>query len=117
MPDLKKALGDLQQLFLDDVSDAASDPQPINGNSEFTVGEHVAVFWIEQNIYTWYLGCIDHVTDEGIFVSHFVPSRKGKREWTFPDEMDIQLVEVEQILQRSIPISYLQSARIRCCIE
>ena len=31
--------------------------------------------------------------------------------------MDIQLVEEEQILQRSIPISYLQSARIRCCIE
>ena len=57
------------------------------------------------------------MTDEGIFVSHFVPSRKGKREWTFPDEMDIQLVEEEQILQRSIPISYLQSARIRCCIE
>ena len=31
--------------------------------------------------------------------------------------MDIQLVEEEQMLQRSIPISYLQSARIRCCIE
>ena len=75
------------------------------------------MFWIEQNIYTWYLGCIDHVTDEGIFVSHFVASRKGNREWTFPDKMDVQLVEEEQILQRSIPISYLQSARISWCIE
>ena len=64
------------------------------------------------------MGLVDHIYEDSISVNHFVPAtRLNKLTWTFPDEPDIQIVELEQVLKSNVKASYLQSTRIRCYID
>ena len=69
IPDLQNTLGHLQKSMFDVCESVSSSEYNIH------IGEHVAVFWIEKNDqYNWYLGIIDNVNENGIHVSHSIPS-------------------------------------------
>ena len=114
IPDLQNTLGQLQNNLFNDVIESICDPR---SDIDLDVGEHVAVFWVEGDQCVWYLSIVDRVKNNDIYVAHFSPTRKGKCNWTFPDETDIQQVDEEQILKRKIPVTYMQTSRIRCSIE
>ena len=83
-------------------------------STHLKIGEHVIVFWVDAGNQLWYLGLVDHIYEDSISVNHFVPAtRLNKLTWTFPDEPDIQIVELEQVLKSNVKASYLQSTRIR----
>ena len=109
--DFRDTLGNIQKKVFDDENN----PQM----QSLKIGEHVIVFWVEAGGRQWYLGLVDHIYEDGsISVNHFVPAtRSNKLTWTFPDEPDIQIVEMEQLLKSNVTASYLYSTRIKCCID
>ena len=75
------------------------------------VGEHIAVFWFENNTKIWYLGLVEKVNDDSAYIAYI------KTDWIFPDEADIQIIEDDEILKRHITVIYLQSEHIGCQID
>ena len=58
---------------------------------------------------------IDSTRKEGqVFVSNMVKTDKKGLRWLFPDEADIQLTKLDQIIVRNIPASYQLTSMIRC---
>jgi hypothetical protein len=113
IPDLQNTLGNLEQ----SLCDASAQEKDAHAETDIQIGEHVAVFWIEGNDYKWYLGLVDHINEDGIHVSHFIPARRDKTVWGLPDEVDLQTVEEDQLIKRKLCVAYLQTSRIRCSIE
>ena len=112
LPEFKNALGEL----CDEICNEPDITLNQETANQKQVGQHVIVFWVENNKRVWYLGIIDKITDDGIFVSHFAKTR-SKFEWTFQEDSDIQLVEEDQIIKQGFAVCYLQSTRIRCKLE
>ena len=114
LPEFKNTLGEICNEICNEADESKlSDDER---NNEKQVGQHVIVFWVEQMEKVWYLGIIDKITDDGIFVSHFAPTR-NRTEWTFQEDSDVQLVEEDQIIKHGFTVCYLQSTRIRCRLE
>ena len=103
--DFRDTLGNIQKKVFES-EDIILDNQSQSHQMQSThlkIGEHVIVFWVEAGNLLWYLGLVDHIYEDSISVNHFVPAtRLNKLKWTFPDEPDIQIVELEQVLKSNV---------------
>ena len=116
IPDFVMSLGNIEDVLF---KEPTTKEKKENKSVTVSIGEHVAVLWNVAGKYEWYLGLVDYVyEDSSISVSHFVQaSRTNKLIWTIPDESDIHIVELEQIIMSNFRVSYLQSQRIRCALS
>ena len=85
----------------------------------FPYGEHLACVRHDEteNCLKWYVGVVDVVDGEDMYVSYMKMSDKQGLRWLFPDETDIHKTSPEQVLLRNIPIFYSSTAMIRCQIS
>ena len=59
--------------------------EPSSNSLEFSIGEHIAAFWIEDKYY-WHLGVVDLIKVNGNpQVSYLYSTDKERKIWTFPD--------------------------------
>ena len=94
--DFRDTLGNIQRKVFNEDNHC----HQLQSTQSLKIGEHVIVFWVEAGNRLWYLGLVDHTYEDGsISVNHFVPAtRSNKLTWTFPDEPDIQIVKMAQVL-------------------
>ena len=124
MPDLHHVIGGVQGVVFGQTPENIVIPsdnqlgQTAEKGKPIDVGEHLAVFWIEEsNNYVWYLAVVDSVVLDGICVSHLVSTDRKKQNWVFPEEADVHKVEHAQILSRNLRVAYHHhSIRIRCSL-
>ena len=90
-----------------------------NTTQDFTIGEHIAAFWIEDQ-YKWHLGVVETILDNGNpKVSYLYTTDNDRKTWTYPDPENIEVHETEkdQILLKNIKVNYLSSINIKCEIS
>ena len=79
----------------------------------FQCGEHLVVVWYDDNCLQWYLGVVDHIEQNNIFVWYMRSNKKGVK-WLFPDKSDVRKTEPAQVLLHNIQVSYSLTSMIRC---
>ena len=90
-----------------------------NTTQDFTIGEHIAPFWIEDQ-YKWHLGVVETILDNGNpKVSYLYTTDNDRKTWTYPDPENKEMHETEkdQILLKNIKVNYLSSINIKCEIS
>ena len=95
--DLQNTLGQVQNYLFEEADHNTNNSHVVE--SDLQVGEHIALFWIENNTMACYPGLVEKVNDDGVFVARFISSRI-KTNWIFPDEADTQIIQEDQILKR-----------------
>ena len=85
----------------------------------FDVGEHVAVFWQEDEGYRWYIGVVSDLseTEDDLIISYFVRATKNGTSWNYPEEAEIRQTKKDQVICRNLKVAYHCYAVIRCSIE
>ena len=79
----------------------------------FEMGEHVAVFWLDQ-INEWHLGVVNSVEGNGALRILYLHSTDSTRKcWSNPDDEPHE-TPTEQFLYRNIKVQYMNSVRIKC---
>ena len=86
-----------------------------NNEEQFQIGEAVACIWQEDAGYniTWYLGTVDQIDGDKVYVLCKRKSDKQGLSWLFPDEAEIHDTSRDQIIARNIEIRYSMTAMIR----
>ena len=118
MGDLRNVLNSLKSSTIDSVPQNVEESRyDDKGNNEeqFQIGEAVACIWQEDVGYniTWYLGIVDIIVNDKVYVSYMRKSDKQGLSWLFPDEAEIHDMSRDQMIPRSIEIRYSMMALIR----
>ena len=118
MGDLRNVLNSLKSSTIDSVPQNVEESQyddKENNEEQFQVGEAVACIWQEDVGYniTWYLGIVDIIVNDKVYVSYMRKSDKQGLSWLFPDEAEIHDMSRDQMIPRSIEIRYSMMALIR----
>ena len=82
----------------------------------YQIGEHVAAFWVDNSA-EWFLGIVDSIQEENIYISYLTKSDVRGFEWMYPEEAEIIETAADQILSRNLEVQYKCSVRIRCQIQ
>ena len=84
-------------------------------DQHYTVGEHIAALWWEDNVCKWHIGVVDQVVKDGsINVSYLVCSDSKGVSWVYPEESQVFKTVDEQIIKKNLSVNYLCSVRIKC---
>ena len=94
----------------------STDPVSQSADNEFKCGEHLACEW-HKNCLQWFLGVVDVVDGEDLYVSYMKRSDKQGLKWLFPEKAVIHQTSTKQVLLRNVPVSYSLTAIIRCEIS
>ena len=86
-----------------------------NNEEQFQIGEAVACIWQEDVGYniTWYLGIVDQIVGDKVYVLYMRKSDKQGLSWLFPDEAEIHDRSRDQIIAGNIEIRYSMTTMIR----
>ena len=81
----------------------------------FKHSETVAGVWHEDvgDHLEWHLGVVDKIDDNRVYISYMKCSDKKGFNWLFPDEADIQLTSLNQIIARNIQVAYSLTATFK----
>ena len=118
MGDLRNVLNSLKSSTIDcvpqNVEESRHDDKE-NNEEQFKIGEAVACIWQEDVGYniTWYLGIVDQIVGDKVYVLYMRKSDKQGLSWLFPDEAEIHDMSRDQIIARNIEITYSMTAMIR----
>ena len=118
MGDLRNVLNSLKSSTIDSVPQNAEESRyddKENNEEHFQIGEAVACILqedVEYNI-TWYLGIVDQMVGDKVYVSYMRKSDKQGLSWLFPDEAEIHDTSRDQIIAKNIEIIYSMTAMIR----
>ena len=118
MGDLRNVLNGLKSSTTDsvpqNVEESWYDDKDSN-EEQFQTGKAVACIWQEDVGYniTWYLGIVDQIVGDKVYVSRMSKSDKQGLSWLFPDEAEIHDTSRDQIIARNIEIRYSMTAMIR----
>ena len=82
--------------------------EDLSTESSLKPGEHVAVYWVEENnTVVWYLGIVEEVSSENIAkIIHLKRSDKKEHNWIIPDEPEKLNVMDDQIMARDICVIF-----------
>ena len=118
MGDLRNVLNSLKSSTIDSVPQNAEESRyddKENNEEHFQIREAVACILqedVEYNI-TWYLGIVDQMVGDKVYVSYMRKSDKQGLSWLFPDEAEIHDTNRDQIIAKNIEIRYSMTAMIR----
>ena len=90
--------------------------QTFDSEDEHHVGDHVIAYWLEGNSADFFLGVIDKIQDDKIFVSYMVRADSCGATWVYPETAELLETKREQILAKNVLVQYVGSIRIRCKI-
>ena len=118
MGDLRNVLNSLKSSTIDSVPQNVEESRyddKENNEEQFQIGEAVACIWQEDVGYniTWYLGIVDQIVGDKVYVSRMSKSDKQGLSWLFPDEAEIHDTSRDQIIARNIEIRYSMTAMFR----
>ena len=107
MADLRNVLNSLKSSTIDSVPQNVEESQyddKENNEEQFQIGEAVACIWQEDVGYniTWYLGIVDQIVGDKVYVSYMRKSDKQGLSWLFLDEVEIHDTSRDQIIARNI---------------
>ena len=117
MTDLNHVLRGLAPKLPEVLQDTPSVSDGDGIQKPFSVGEHVAVFWLDQ-VYQWHLGVVENLMEDGVLRILYLKSTDStKRSWVCPDDTEVYNTPTEQVLMRNIRVEYFaRSVRIKCRI-
>ena len=118
MGDLRNVLNSLKSSTIDSVPQNVEESRyddKENNEEQFQIGEAVACIWQEDVGYniTWYLGIVDQIVGDKVYVLYMRKSDKQGLSWLFPNEAEIHDTSRDQIIARNIEIRYSMTAMIR----
>ena len=117
MGDLRNDLNDLKSSTTDsvpqNVEESWYDDKDSN-EEQFQTGKAVACIWQEDVGYniTWYLGIVDQIVGDKVYVSYMRKSDKQGLNWLFPEEAEIHDRGRDQIITRNTEIRHSMMAMI-----
>ena len=118
MGDLRNVLNGLKSSTTDsvpqNVEESWYDDKDSN-EEQFQTGKAEACIWQEDVGYniTWYLGIVDQIVGDKVYVSYMRKSDKQGLSWLFPEEAEIHDTGWDQIITRNIEIRHSMMAMIR----
>ena len=118
MGDLRNVLNSLKSSTIDSVPQNVEESRyddKENNEEQFQIGEAVACIWQDDVGYniTWYLGIVDQIVGDKVYVLYMRKSDKQGLSWLFPNEAEIHDTSRDQIIARNIEIRYSLTAMIR----
>ena len=118
MGDLRNVLNSLKSSTIDSVPQNVEESRyddKENNEEQFQIGEAVACIWKENVGYNipWYLGIVDQIVRDKVYVSYMRKSDKQGLSWLFPDEAEVYDTIQDQIVARNMEIRYSMTAMIR----
>ena len=118
MGDLQNVLNSLKSSTIDSVPQNVVESRYYdkeNNEEQFQTGETVACIWQEDVGYNinWYLGIVDQMVGDKVYVPYMRKSDKQGLSWLFPDEAEIHDTSRDQIIARNIETRYSMTAMIR----
>ena len=118
MGDLRSVLPILKSSRIESVPQNAEKSQyddKQNNEEQFQIGEEVACIWQDDVGYniTWYLGIVDQIVGDKVYVLYMRKSDKQGLSWLFPNEAEIHDTSRDQIIATNIEIRHSLMAMIR----
>ena len=111
MPDLRNVLGGIQKLVVNNAD------EPIVGD-DFQVGEHiVAISDDEEGNRSWELAVIESSPRETVIISAFIPTKRNRSLWVFPEEARVIEVDKSRIIMRRVQVFYHKTLHISCSLS
>ena len=94
MGDLRNVLNSLKSSTIDSVPQNVEESQyddKENNEEQFQIGEAVACIWQEDVGYNtiWYLGIVDQIVGDKVYVLYMRKLDKQGLSWLFPDEAEM----------------------------
>ena len=87
--------------------------------NDYHYGEHIACVWADDvgNDTNWHLGVVDKYENGELLVSYMKRTDKKGLNWLFPEEAEIHVTHIDQIIARNIPVKYSLTAMMRCILD
>ena len=81
--------------------------QTFENEDEHHVGDHVIAYWLEGNSADFFLGVIEDIQADKIFVSYMVRADSVGATWVFPETAELLETKKEHILAKNVLVQYV----------